>query len=262
MKSYSKLLQARVKLLLREPLTLFFTVVFPSLFLLLMGSVFGRMGETFGAANEGFSGADDAANIASQFTYGVDRYVPALMGLLLGTLALNTIPVSAATNREQGILRRFKATPMPAWQWIAAEISAYFTIGLLSAGLLIAVGAFAFDVEFSGDWSQVCAGFTLSALSFMAFGYLVASLAPTARAASVGGQLLYMPMIFVSGATMPLSIMPDGIQAVSQWLPMTHIVILMQDIWFGRGVPMLSVWVLVGILVVGGALSARLFRWE
>ena len=103
----------------------------------------------------------------------------------------------------------------------------------------------------------MCAGFTLSALSFMAFGYLVASLAPTARAASVGGQLLYMPMIFVSGATMPLSIMPDGIQAVSQWLPMTHIVILMQDIWFGRGVPMLSVWVLVGILVVGGALSAR-----
>ena len=127
---------------------------------------------------------------------------------------------------------------------------------------MVVVGAFAFDVKFSGDWSEVCAGFTLSALSFMAFGYLVASLAPTARAASVGGQLLYMPMIFVSGATMPLSIMPDGIQAVSQWLPVTHIVILMQDAWFGRGWPMLSVWVLLGILVVGGALSARLFRWE
>ena len=178
MKSYVKLVQARVKLLLREPLALFFTIVFPSLFLLLMGSVFGSMGERMGAGGEGFPGSADASNIASQFTYGVDRYVPALMGLLLGTLALNTIPVSTATNREQGILRRFKATPMPAWQWIAAEISAYFAIGVLSAGLLVVVGAFAFDVKFSGDWSQVCAGFTLSALSFMAFGYLVASLAP------------------------------------------------------------------------------------
>ncbi len=80
--------------------------------------------------------------------------------------------------------------------------------------------------------------------------------------AIVAGQLLFMPMIFVSGATMPRSLLPDGIQAVSEWLPMTHIVTLMQDLWFGRGWPMGSVGVLLGILVVSGGLSAWLFRWE
>jgi ABC-2 type transport system permease protein len=184
------------------------------------------------------------------------------MGMLLGSLALNTIPVATANDRERGILRRFKATPMPSWQWIAAQIGAYFVIGLLGAILLTAVGKVAFDIQLPGNWALVFVGFTLSAISFMAFGYLVASLAPNARAASVVGQLLFMPMMFVSGVAMPRSLLPAGIQAVSEWLPMTHIVILMQDLWFGRGWPLLSVCVLLGILVVGGALSAWLFRWE
>jgi ABC-2 type transport system permease protein len=96
----------------------------------------------------------------------------------------------------------------------------------------------------------------------MAFGYLVASLSPNPRAASITGQLLHMPMLFLSGAVMPLSLLPDGIQAVSQCLPMTHIVVLMQALWFGQEWPTLSVGVLLGILMVGGALSAWLFRWE
>jgi len=51
-------------------------------------------------------------------------------------------------------------------------------------------------------------------------------------------------------------------QTISKWLPMTHLVILMKVLWFGQVWPRLSVWVLLGNLVVGSALSARLFRWE
>ena len=151
---------------------------------------------------------------------------------------------------------------MPAWQWIASQISTYFMIGLLSAILLIVVGKAAFGVPLTDNWGAVFVGFTFSALAFMAFGYLIASLSPNSQAASIAGQLLYMPMIFLCGAMMPLSILPRGIQAVSQWLPIAHIVILMKALWFGQGWLMQSVWVLLGILVVGGALSARLFRWE
>ncbi len=253
MKSYLKLGQANGKLLLREPMTLFFTIAFPILFLMFMGTVF---------ASAAGGGQGEAADAAARYAYGISQYVPALMGLLLGTLALNTIPVATANDRERGILRRFKATPMPSWLWIAAQISAYFVIGLISAILLIVAGRAAFGIQLPGNWGLVFAGFTLSAISFMAFGYLVASLTPNARAASICGQLLYMPMMFVSGAVMPLSILPDGIRAVSQWLPMTHIVILMQSLWFGRGWPLPSVCVLLGILVIGGTLSAWLFRWE
>ena len=93
----------------------------------------------------------------------------------------------------------------------------------------------------------------------MAFDYLIASLSPNPQAVSIAGQLLYMPMLLLSGAVMPLSILPGGIQAVSQWLPITHSVILMKALWFGQGWPMLSVWYLLVILVVGGALLPGCF---
>lgn len=246
MNSYLQLVQVQAKLFLREPLALFFTIVFPALLLLLLGLAFGN-------GNEPFPG--------TQFGY-IDLQVPALAGMILGTIALNTLPSSTANNRERGILRRFKATPMPSWQWMAAEITTNFIVALLGMGLLIVIGRFAFGLRFYGNWGAIFIGFTLSALSFMAFGYLVASLAATPRIATAAGQLLFMPMFFLSGAAMPLNMLPPEIQSVAQWLPMTHIVILMQELWFGRDWPMLSVWVLLGLLLVGGTLSARLFRWE
>ena len=104
---------------------------------------------------------------------------------------------------------------MPAWQWIASQISAYFIIGLLSAILLILVGKAAFGVQLPGNWGLVFAGFTLSSLAFMAFGYLIASLSPNSRAASIAGQLLYMPMLFLSGAALQSALATNHFSVLS-----------------------------------------------
>jgi ABC-2 type transport system permease protein len=258
-RSYRKLVEAHAKRLAREPMTLFFTLAFPLLFLLLIGTVFDAgAGGAAGAAG----GAGGGRGAADAYAYGIDQLVPALVGVVLGSIALTTIPVSTASDREQGVLRRFKASPMPAWRWVATEVTTYFVVALLGVLLLVVGGLVVYDVRFSGNWMAVFAGFALSALSFIAFGYLVASLSPTPRVASVVGQVLYMPMLFLSGAVMPLSALPDWLHAVAEVFPMTHVVRVMQALWFGRGWPVGSVAVLVGVLVVGGGLSARLFRWE
>ena len=246
MRSYLKLVVAQAKLYVREPIALFFTVVFPSLLLTLLGIVFGD-------GNVPYPGVD--------FGY-IDMQVPALAGVIVGTVALNSIPVTTANNRERGVLRRFKATPMPSWQWIAAEIIVNFAVSLLSMSILITVAMFAFNMRFAGNWWAVLAGFTLSALAFMAFGYLVASLSATPRVATAAGQILYLPMFMLSGAAIPLFLLPENVQAVSIWLPMTHVVIVLQSLWFGGGWALQSVGVLVVMLLVGGLLSARFFRWE
>lgn len=244
MRSLVKLTIIQTRLFLREPTALFFTLLFPALLLVLFGAVWGNE-PTFGTP------------------YGyIDFQVPALSGIVIGTVALMSIPVTTANNREKQILRRYKVSPLPAWHYIASDIVVNFTVALASMGLLVLIGRQLFDLRFSGHWGSVVAGFTLSALAFMAFGYLVAGVAPSPRVAQVTGNLLYFPMMFLSGAALPLQILPEGVRAVSDWLPMTHMVTLLQDLWFGAGWTMTPVWVLVGLLVVGGVLSSRFFRWE
>ena len=192
----------------------------------------------------------------------VDVQIPALAGMILGTIALNSLPSVTANNRERGIFRRFKATPMPSWKWMTAEITTNFMVAVVSMLLLVGIGRMVFSARLPENWGAVLTAFILSALSFMAFGYLVASLAPTPRIATAAGQLLFLPMFMLSGAAFPLDTLPEGMQAFSQWLPMTHVVTLMQAAWFNSAWSMASVWILLANLVVGGVISVKIFRWE
>ncbi|MCO6450158.1 MAG: ABC transporter permease [Caldilineales bacterium] len=245
--SFRKLATVQFKLFAREPLAFFFTLVFPLLLLLLFGAIWG---------NE-----PGSSNFSSQYGY-IDAQVPALAALIIGTVAMMSIPVATATAREQHLLRRFRATPLRSSVYLAADVAVYFLVALAGMAVLIAVATVVFDLRFGGDWGALLLGFTLSALAFIAVGYLIAGLAPTARSAQVVGQVIFFPMMFLSGAAMPLAIMPDTIQQVSQWLPLTYVVRQLQSLWFGTGWDMTAVVVLIVMLAVGTALSVRVFRWD
>ncbi|MFZ0547746.1 MAG: ABC transporter permease [Candidatus Promineifilaceae bacterium] len=250
MNSFIKLSTAQLKTFLREPAAFFFTLVFPVLLLTLFGVVWG---------NE--PPPPDSGFYLGGFGF-VDSAVPALAGLVIGTTALMSIPVATATAREQKILRRFKATPLHPLVYLASDVVIYFAISLLGMILLIIVGLVAFDLRFNGNWFALLGGFTLCALAFIASGYLIAGVAPTSRIAQVVGQLIYFPMMFLSGAAIPLQLMPDGVRHVAELLPMTMMVHLFQDLWFGNGWYVTGIVVMLGLLVVGAILSARYFRWE
>jgi ABC-2 type transport system permease protein len=108
----------------------------------------------------------------------------------------------------------------------------------------------------------VFGGFLLSAFSFAAVGYIVAGLSPTARIAQVVGQALYFPMMFLSGVAFPPEIMPEGVRAAANWLPLTQVVNLLQNLWFGQGWSIQSVLILGLMLVLGTVVSVYTFRWE
>jgi ABC-2 type transport system permease protein len=245
MNSFLKLTQMQIKLFMREPIAFFFTLVFPLLLLLLFGAMFGN------EANPQFGG----------FGY-IDGEVPGLTGIIIGTVGLLSIPVSTATARERKILRRYQATPLRPLTYFAADVVVNYAVSLIGLILLVVAATFIFDLRFGGNWLAVWAAFTLCALAFSAAGYVVASLSPTGRIAQVVGQVLYLPMMFLSGATMPVQIMPDGLRAVSNWLPLTHVVKLLQDLWFGGGWNTTSLIVMTLMLVLGTAASLTVFRWE
>lgn len=254
MSAYFKLTWMQLKLFGREPVALFFTLAFPLMVLLLFGVIFGN-------APDPQYGPQYGSQYGDGYGY-IDALVPGLAAIVIGTLALMSIPVATATAREQKILRRYQATPMPPLVYLAADITMNVLIALSGLVILCIVAPLVFDVRFGGNWVYMFGGFLLSAFAFAAVGYIVAALSPTARIAAVVGQVLYFPMMFLSGVGFPPEIMPAGVRAAAQWLPLTHIVNLLQNLWFGQGWSGQAVLILGLLLVLGTVVSVYTFRWE
>ena len=249
MRGLGKFFVMQFKLYLREPLAFFFSLAYPVLLLLLFGFIYGNQpapefwGRNFGT---------------------VDASVPAYTAIIIGTVALMGIPIDTATNRETGVLRRYRATPLHPVAYLIATIAVYLVIALLGMVLLVLTGKLVFGLRMAGSWVSILAAFILSAFSFFSVGYLIASVVPTSRMAQAVGMVIFFPMMFLSGAGLPLQLLPEGLQKVSDFLPMSYVVRLIQGLWFGNSwadlwVPAL---ILVGILAGGTVLSSRMFRWE
>lgn len=250
MRGFWTLVVVQFKLYVREPSAFFFTLAFPSLLLVLFGAIYGNepldyLGRAFGT---------------------VDASVPAYAGIVIGTVALISIPIDTATNRDNGVLRRYRATPLRPVTYLAAVIFVYYSMMLAGMSLLIVIGRLVFGLRVAGTWWDITAGFTLSALAFISVGFVLANLASTARVAQAVGMAFFFPMMFLSGAGVPLEMLPDELRRISSFLPLTYVVKLMQGLWFGEGWLTQSVWtsaaVLLVILVVTVPIAVFTFRWE
>jgi ABC-2 type transport system permease protein len=247
MRALGKLTFLQIKLYLREPIALFFTLAYAPMMLVLFGSIYGNEpSDLFGGRGT------------------VDVSVPAYIGLIIISVGLMSIPIGTASSRESGVLRRFRVTPLSPAVYLVSDVAVYFLMTLMGVGLLVLVGKFGYNMRFDGNAASVLGGFSLGALAMFACGYLIAGLAPTARIAQTAGMVIAFPMMFLSGATIPLAVLPDSVRAVSKFLPVTHIVTMLQglwkgDAWSGHGTEVI---VLACVLAAGVILSAKTFRWE
>jgi ABC-2 type transport system permease protein len=174
------------------------------------------------------------------------------------------IPIATAANREAGVLRRFRITPLRPSAYIVSNIVSYYVMTAAGVVALVVVGKAVYGMKFQGNVLSVWAGFTLGSLAFFALGYLVAGVAPTARVAQAVGMIAAFPMMFLSGSTIPLEVLPQSVRNISRFIPLTHVVTLMRGLWAGEswGKHLTEAAVLSGVLLGGMLLSARFFRWE
>jgi len=247
MRAFLRLTWIDLKLYLREPVAVFFTVAFPPLLVLLFGVIYGNEPSAL------FGGRGS-----------MDVSMPAYTAMVLGVVAFIGIPVTIAANRESGVLRRFRATSLRPVTYIAADVVSNLAMTLVGMGGLVLVGWALYRVRFEGHVGAVLAAVVLSALAMFSLGYLIASLVPTARAAQVVGLAVFYPMTFLSGAALPLELLPEGVRRVSDLLPLTFAVKLLRGLWIGDALRdhLLEIAVLLGVLVVATAVAARAFRWE
>ena len=247
MKGFRKLTLVNLKLYLREPIATFFTLAFPPLLVVLFGAMYGN---------------DPLPMFGG---YGsMDVSMPGYTAMILGTVGLLGVPITISGYRESGVLRRFQATPMRPLTYILADIVANLVTTLLGMMGLVIIGWLLYHVQFEGQVMAVILAVVFCGLAMFSIGYLIAGLAPGARTAQVVGMVVFYPMMFLSGASIPLEVMPETIQRIADFLPLTYVVRLLRGLWFGDawGEHLLETAVLAGVLLVCTALAARLFRWE
>jgi len=246
MRGLKQLFWVDLKLYFREPVAAFFTLAFPPLMVVLFGAIYGNKSDPL------FGGRG-----------AMDISMPAYTALVLALVGLLSVPIATAAYRERGVLRRFRATPLKPTTYIVADILANLLMTALGMMALVAFGWALYRVRLEGRPLDVALALILSALAMFAVGYLIAGLAPGARSAQIVGMVILYPMIFLSGATVPLEVMPRSVERISNFLPLTYAVRLLRGMWFGEpwGDHLLDVGVLAGVLIVCGSLAGRFFRW-
>ena len=241
----ARLTRLELKLFLREPLTVLFSLALPLTVLFVMGGVFGNEAE-----------ADFYRGVGA-----MDYYVPAYVALVAAAVSLISLPAHIAGDRERGVLTRYRASSMAAWTVVGSQVIATFVIAAASAAVLVAVAVPVYGVVAPDSLWRIAAGFVLLGLMMAALGVLLGAVLPTARAAQAMGVMLWFVMLMVGGAGPPPEVLSGAMGTVGDLMPLRQAVRIMQDGWLGLDAGLS--W-LIAALVLGAsaALSLRFFRWE
>ncbi|MDH6516383.1 ABC-2 type transport system permease protein [Streptomyces sp. SAI-135] len=239
-------LRTEVRLFLREPGALFWILLFPTLLLVILGSV------------PSFRHHDpDLGGLRT-----IDVYVPVavLLGLIVG--GLQSMPQTLTGYRERGILRRMSTTPVRPAALLTAQMTVYGGAALASALLALAVGRFAFDVRLPEQPLGYLLALVLAVLAALALGAVVSSLSRTTKIAGAIGSAVFFPAMFCAGVWAPVQTMPDVLARIVGYTPFGAAAEALNRAAAGDGPGWTHLGVLVAWTVLLTAAAARWFRWE
>jgi ABC-2 type transport system permease protein len=235
-----------LKLFLREPITVVFTLALPPLVLYVLAEVFGNTPDPDEFVFRGFG--------------AVDYYVPAYIGLVVASLGLIGLPVHLASYRERGVLRRFQAARLPVRALLISQLAVLVAGVAAGAVLLTALAKATYDIGWPASRAGVCLAAAVGTVTFAAIGALLGAVVPTARSAQGVGILLWFTMQMLSGAGPPPEVLSPAMARFADFLPLTHLIVALQDPWLGKGINWAELGVLTGIGVAAGGIAAAALR--
>lgn len=245
MKRFLKLYMIEQKLALRSGDMLIFGMAMPVGILILINMIAGQK-----MAGDGFTYLE--SSFASLIAVGI--CAAAFMG----------IPLTIAEYRDKKILKHFFTTPCSPMWILGSDILCAGVTALLSAVSVALVSVVFLGYEMRGNALAFMGSWLLTLMSMFSIGLLMASLCRTVKAVNAVTTLVYFPMLFLSGATIPYELFPSGLQKAVNVLPLTQGIKLMKAVSMGAEPE--SVWkiivLLVGIAVICTVTSVKAFRWE
>jgi ABC-2 type transport system permease protein len=246
MQTLARLTWVEIKLFIREPITVVFTLALPIIFLFVMGGVFGNTPN---------------ANIY-RGVGAMNYYMPSYYGLVMMAIGTVALPVHLAGYRERGVLRRFRASSFSVWTVLGAQLMVSIIIAVLGSLLITVFGLLAYHPELPVSPGLLIAAFVLGTICFSAFGFFLGAVLPSTRSAQGVGLLLFFIMMILGGAGPPPEVLTGAMDIVGKITPLRHVILMLQDPYLGFGWRESSSLIVAGITVAAAALAARFFRWE
>ena len=232
----------------RNPASVFFTVMFPVVLLLIFATVFG----------------DQTVEVEGGIEI-TDYYVPAIITLSVISATMQSLAMSLVIAREDGRLKRGRGTPLPAWVFIAGRVGNSIVVALLMMLLIAALGRALFSVPI--PWSHLPAlllTLVVGAAAFCCLGIALTAAIPSQDAAAPIVNALLLPLYFLSGVFIPDDELPDGVIDFANHFPVRDFFQAFFNVYLPGGssapdwgnLAVVAIWGVAGLL-----LAVRFFRW-
>lgn len=166
-------------------------------------------------------GVENQQVLSSQFKY-IDFFVPGIIGLtvlttgVLGTVGTNT------QYRNNGILRKLATTPLGKSEWIISKMLYQTVVIFISAALIIVVAKLVYNVTVVPNAVTLLLLF-VGTICFTGIGMIIARFVKDEDAANAAASAVTFPMLFLAGTFIPLETMPDYLQTIAKFLPLTYL---------------------------------------
>ena len=173
------------------------------------------------------------------------------------------LPTTFVSDRERGVWRRYRLTPVPTSSIVASTVAARYLL-LLIAGLIQLALAMLIGMPFPRHPFDLFVAFSCVSFAFIGLGLVIATMADNVPAVQALGQCIFLPMLIIGGVAVPLESLPAWAQHVSAFFPGRYAVEALRACVMGTGLGDARFSVL-GLLLIGAAgcvTGARLFRWD
>ena len=188
------------KMFWRNPTAAFFSFVLPLIFLFLFGAV--------------FSGNQANLNVL----------VPGIAGLSVMATTFNALATQMTFLREQGVLKRVRGTPLPGTSYLSGIIGSAATNAVIQILIIIVAGKLFFGLGWPKDWAELAVFTVLGVACFAAMGVAFSHVIPNFEAAHAYTNLVFLPMIFISGVFFDVDNVPTFLRDIANALPLVHVI--------------------------------------
>jgi ABC-2 type transport system permease protein len=194
-----------------------------------------------------------------------DYLVPSLIAYGVANTCFGGLSIILVNRRELGILKRIRATPLPAAMYLGATLCSSLLVFSLQVISITTLGRVLYGTTLPDEWPSLLIAFFLAAVCFAGMGFGAAALIRSAEGASAVVNVVILPMTFLSGGFGPTREYPEVLRAIADALPLTYLVDIVEGgvydgkpIWDQPG----AVLVLLAWGIAGTLIAARFFAWE
>jgi ABC-2 type transport system permease protein len=189
--------------------------------------------------------------------------IPGIAGMGVLATTFTALAFNITVLREEGVLKRWRGTPMPAGAYLAGLIGSASLNALLQVALVVTIGNVFYDVAWPQEPMLLVLFTALGVVCFAALGIAFAHAIPNEDAAPAYTNAVFLPVIFISGVFYSSDDLPEVLKAIAEALPLKHLIDgLSEAIVGGSGDAGTAALVVGGWAVAGIVLAVRYFRWE